>query len=125
MRRHTEFKHCQMALKGLRINLSRPQSVCQIFAPVQTLADIIAWNKAHADRAMPIFGQETLEAADATQGLQAPAYVEALANCRRLSRAEGIDAFEAGLVVENQAMIEDRRGDFLNVRESHRRPSRQ
>jgi hypothetical protein len=44
MRRHTEFKHCQMALKGFRINLSRPQSGCQIFAPVQTLASSCDFN---------------------------------------------------------------------------------
>src|ERR1700744_5838742 len=38
MRRHPEFKHCQVALKSFRINLSRSQSGCQIFPPVQTLA---------------------------------------------------------------------------------------
>jgi len=33
--------------------------------------------------------------ANATEGLQAPAYAEALAQCRKLSRAEGIDALFA------------------------------
>jgi amidase len=44
---------------------------------------------------MPFFAQETLELAEATTGLEAPAYREALANCRRLSRVEGIDAMFA------------------------------
>jgi len=61
-------------------------------APVQSLADVIAWNKAHEKQAMPIFAQELFDSAQETQGLDAPAYVEALATCRRLSRAEGIDA---------------------------------
>ena len=61
-------------------------------APVKNLAELIAWNKTHAARVMPIFGQETFEAAEATTGLDAPAYAEALATCRRLSREEGIDA---------------------------------
>ncbi|MFN7692993.1 MAG: amidase [Burkholderiales bacterium] len=61
-------------------------------APVKNLAELIAWNKTHAARVMPIFGQETFEAAEATTGLDAPAYAEALATCRRFSREEGIDA---------------------------------
>ena len=38
-------------------------------AAVKNLADIIAYNKAHAAEAMPIFGQETLIRAEATDGL--------------------------------------------------------
>ena len=37
-------------------------------APVKTLADVIAWNKAHAETAMPFFQQETLESSE-TRGL--------------------------------------------------------
>ena len=70
-------------------------SAYQSDAPVKNLADVIAWNEAHADKTMPFFGQETLETANATEGLQAPAYVEALAQCRKLSRGEGIDALFA------------------------------
>ena len=38
-------------------------------ATVKNLADVIAYNKAHAAEAMPIFGQETLIRAEATDGL--------------------------------------------------------
>jgi amidase len=64
-------------------------------AAVKTLADVIAFNKANAAKVMPFFAQETLERAEATQGLETPGYREALAKCRQLSRAEGIDALFA------------------------------
>jgi len=60
-------------------------------APVRSLADVIAFNARHADRVMPYFRQEFLEAAQAEAGLDAPAYLEALAACRRIARDEGID----------------------------------
>ena len=41
---------------------------------------------------MPFFGQELFEQAAAKGPLTEPAYLEALATCQRLSRAEGIDA---------------------------------
>ena len=58
----------------------------------RTLAELIAYNKAHADREMPWFGQEQFERAEAKGPLTDAAYQTALATCRRLSRAEGIDA---------------------------------
>ena len=64
-------------------------------APVKTLADIIAWNKANAPRAMPHFAHELFDMSEATAGLDAAVYTEALATCRRFSRAEGLDALFA------------------------------
>jgi amidase len=61
-------------------------------APVHSLADIIEYNRAHADRMMPLFGQDLLVRTQATAGLQAAKYRAALARCRRLARTEGIDA---------------------------------
>ena len=61
-------------------------------APVRTLEEIIHFNREHADREMPYFGQDRMEAAQAKGPLSEPAYIEALATCRRLSREEGIDA---------------------------------
>ena len=61
-------------------------------APVKTLADIRAWNQANAPKAMPIFAQELFDQSDATTGLDAPVYTEALATCRKFSRDEGLDA---------------------------------
>jgi amidase len=60
--------------------------------PYRTLADLIAFNNEHPDVEMPFFGQELFEQAAAKGPLTGPAYLEALATCQRLSRAEGIDA---------------------------------
>ena len=57
-----------------------------------TLAELIEFNKANAAKEMPWFGQETFEKAETMGPLTSPAYRQALADCRRLSRAEGIDA---------------------------------
>ncbi|MEO5825423.1 MAG: amidase [Gemmatimonadales bacterium] len=61
-------------------------------APVRTLADVIAWNSAHADVSMPYFQQETLLRAESREGLNAKEYEEALATLLKASRADGIDA---------------------------------
>jgi amidase len=58
----------------------------------RTLADLIAFNRAHADRETPWFGQEHFEAAEARGGLDDTAYKEALARAKRLAGPEGIDA---------------------------------
>jgi amidase len=60
-------------------------------AAVKTLEEIIAFNRHNAAENLPFFGQELLERAQATAGLDAPEYVEALASCRRLGR----EAFDA------------------------------
>ena len=60
--------------------------------PHRTLPDLIAFNAQHADIEMPFFGQELFERAAAKGPLTEPAYLESLATCQRLSRAEGIDA---------------------------------
>ena len=57
----------------------------------RSLADLIAFNLAHHDQELSMFGQELFEKGDATKGLQDPAYVTALATSRRLAGAEGID----------------------------------
>jgi len=60
--------------------------------PYRTLADLIAFNRDHADEEMPFFGQEVFEKAVEKGPLSEPAYLEALATCRRLAREEGLDA---------------------------------
>ena len=59
-------------------------------APISTLAGIIEFNKANADRAMPIFQQEILEAAEEKGPLTDAEYLEALATSKRISQ-QGID----------------------------------
>jgi amidase len=60
-------------------------------APVSNMAELIAFNEKHRQQEMPYFGQEYLERAQAKDGLESPAYKEALANNHRYARAEGID----------------------------------
>ena len=63
-------------------------------APVQSLADVIAFNETHADTVMPIFGQESFLAAEEKGPLTEQAYLDALADSKRIAR-DGIDgAFE-------------------------------
>jgi amidase len=64
-------------------------------APTRTLADLIAFNRRHADVEMPLFGQELFEAAERTGGLADPAYLAAKAKAHRLAGPEGIDAMLA------------------------------
>lgn len=60
-------------------------------AQVRSLAELICFNQAHADRVMPYFQQELLEMAQAKGELNEAAYHQAKAECRRLSRTDGID----------------------------------
>jgi amidase len=61
-------------------------------APVRTLADLIAFNQREAARVMPWFGQDILEAANASGGLDDEAYRKALSEAKRMAGPEGIDA---------------------------------
>ena len=61
-------------------------------APVKTLADVIAFNEAHAAEEMPYFGQEILVEAEAKGPLTEAAYRTARDTANRLSRDEGLDA---------------------------------
>lgn len=61
-------------------------------AAVRSLAEVIAFNRAHAAEEMPYFSQELFERAEGLGGLRSRAYREALATCRRLARTQGLDA---------------------------------
>jgi amidase len=64
---------------------------------VKTLADVIAFNKQHEEKAMPFFKQETAEYAQTKGDLNSKEYLEAVAKTTTLSR-QGID----GLLKENK-----------------------
>ncbi|MBT8101406.1 MAG: amidase [Gammaproteobacteria bacterium] len=72
-------------------------------APIQSLADLIAFNDTHAATVMPIFGQDIFLAAEKKGPLTDPEYLEALATSKRLARAaidnamkeHGLDAIVA------------------------------
>ena len=59
--------------------------------PARTLADVIAFNNANADKEMPFFLQELLELAESDPFTQAD-YDAALARCKQLGATDGIDA---------------------------------
>lgn len=61
-------------------------------APVKSLAEVIAFNEKNAAREMPYFGQDVFLKAEEKGPLTDKAYLDALAKCRRFSRAEGIDS---------------------------------
>lgn len=60
--------------------------------PVHTLAELIAWDNAHAALEMPWFGQDLFEQAQKRGPLSDKAYLDALAECKTLAGPQGIDA---------------------------------
>jgi amidase len=61
-------------------------------APVRTLKEIIEFNEKNWEREMPYFGQEIFLESEGRGPLTEKAYLDAVQTCRRLARAEGIDA---------------------------------
>lgn len=57
----------------------------------KSLADLIRFNIENADVEMRFFGQEWFEVAQQTDGRASAGYLESLAACRNLTRAQGID----------------------------------
>ena len=66
-------------------------------APVQSLADVISFNEAHADEVMPIFGQDRMTRAQEKGPLTEAEYLQALKESKRIARS-GID----GILEEHQ-----------------------
>jgi len=60
--------------------------LAQAKAPVKTLAEVIAFNKANVAKAMPFFQQETLEQAEKTEGLASEKYKAAVRKVVDISR---------------------------------------
>ncbi len=57
-------------------------------APVKTLADVIAFNREHAEQELPWFGQSLFEKAEETEGVDSPAYRESVDACTAAGLAE-------------------------------------
>jgi amidase len=57
---------------------------------------VIEFNERHRAEEMPYFGQEYFIQAEAKGSLESREYMDALATCRRLLRADGIDAVMDG-----------------------------
>jgi amidase len=60
--------------------------------PVHSLEEVIEFNERNRAKEMPYFGQETMIAAQKKGPLTERAYIDALANAKRLAGKEGIDA---------------------------------
>jgi amidase len=76
----------------LKVDLNTYLAATPAAVKARTLADMIAFNQAHADRELALFGQDLFVKSEATKGLDDPAYKEARATSLRIAGADGIDA---------------------------------
>jgi amidase len=91
-------------------------------APMESLADVIAFNAANADTVMPVFGQERFLAAEEKGPLTEQAYLDALADSKRIAR-DGIDGafdehgLDAIIAITNGPawMIDHANGDAFHI----------
>jgi amidase len=60
-------------------------------APVTSLKDVIEFNEKHRNKEMPYFGQDIFLKSEEKGPLTSKEYLDALANNRKLTRADGID----------------------------------
>ena len=88
----TDDSEFEVLLYEFKADLNKYLAGLGAKAPVHTLEEVIAFNKAHADKEMPFFGQELFEQAQAKGPLTDKVYLDALAKGLRQSRKEGIDA---------------------------------
>lgn len=58
----------------LRVDLNNYLATTPETVKTRTLAELIAFNESHAGRELSLFGQETFVKAEATKGLDDPAY---------------------------------------------------
>jgi amidase len=79
----------------LKVDLNAYLATTPPAVKTRTLADVIAFNTAHADRELALFGQDTFIKAEATKGLDDPAYKTARATSLRIAGHDGIDAMLA------------------------------
>jgi len=75
-----------LLLVELKVALARYLSTRN--ARVKTLADVIAFNREHAEREMPWFGQELFQKAEETEGVASAAYLESVDACAAAGIAE-------------------------------------
>ena len=94
-------------------------------SPVQSLADVIAFNNTNAERVMPVFGQEIFLAAQEKGPLTEQAYLDALADSKRIAR-DGIENaldehnLDALIAITNGPawMIDHANGDAFSISSS-------
>jgi len=110
-------------LTELKANLNAYLASTPAAVGTRTLADVIAFDHAHASLEMPLFGQELFDRAQATGGLQDAGYVQALESSRRIAGRDGLDKIFAAqqlqaliAYTEGPAMpIDPVNGDAINA----------
>ena len=85
----------RVLLTEFKVDLNAYLASTPATVKTRTLADLIAFDRAHADRELALFGQDLLEKAEATRGLDDPAYKAARALSLWLAGKDGIDAMLA------------------------------
>jgi len=78
-------------LTELKVDLAKYLESSPAQIPVRSLADVIAFNSAHQQDEMALFGQETFEQAEKTKGLDDPTYLKARHDSFLASGPNGID----------------------------------
>jgi amidase len=78
-------------LSELKADLAKYLASSPAPIPVRTLADVSAFDKAHAQQEMPLFGQDIFEQAEKTKGLDDPAYQKARKTSFEAAGPKGID----------------------------------
>lgn len=79
----------------LRVGLNAYLATTPPAVKSRTLAEVIAFNDAHAGRELALFGQDTFLKAEATKGLDDSDYKRARATSLRIAGHDGIDAILA------------------------------
>jgi amidase len=87
-------------LTELKVDLNAYLASTPATVTTRTLADLIAFNDAHADRELGLFGQELFLKSQLTDGYKDPAYLAARALSLKLAGAEGIDKMLADYKVD-------------------------
>jgi amidase len=82
----------EVLLYEFKADLNRYLQTRRPNARIQTLQDLITFNREHAREEMSFFGQDIFERAEEKGPLTSPDYLAALAKNHRLTRDEGIDA---------------------------------
>lgn len=85
----------QVLLTELKADLNVYLATTPPAVKTRTLADVIAFNSAHAERELGLFGQDTFIKAEGTKGLDHPDYKKARETSLRIAGRDGIDAMIA------------------------------
>jgi len=78
-------------LTELKVDMAAYLATTPPAVRTRTLADVIAFNAAHADAELALFGQDTFDKAEKTKGLDDPDYKKAREASLRRAGPEGID----------------------------------